>query len=568
MNYNNQINKKTVYSKQSSLISAGKSPLVNCKLHGKAYLYIDTQKFKVLCKACIESGEKHKNLEITDEVDESSSQSQSEDELECDFHPGSKGNFYCDDCRVFLCKICFANEHRTHNSNLPCDIAMNFKQNIQSLVETISKFDPKIEESIKVINDLENKIKTIRETSSKKLSDIVSNINKLFFEKNKLFLEEYKASLDSTDEDISDVNVRLKALQARVAKFLCEVLEIKGNLGKGSANALDTCVYKQSLKKFFAEALKIFNDSKFLIGSKVEISIIKANEKIEQYKEISQKLFKKIKVFRSSVINSIQTGISSFSLRVRRFTKYSKTGIKYYKTSSLKFRTNSPVSIVGFAICGLYVDENARKAMMRNLNAASDARSNSVSLATNKGSLYDSNSNNSDKAQVLARSAVKSVKASSSRSVEDPETAEVMVPFKFTIKELKTEEAKNNSSTVNGINNNFNVNNNEELISEHFMLREIRNPIDPTIVYYLNKSINISPEKIYIITIANLNKEVYLDLWSGEVSKYFINLMAQGIKCNSSHIKFEFTPPEGIESDFNEFNSGIIADLIYSYKEK
>lgn len=512
----------------------------------------------------MESGEKHKNLEITDEVDENSSQSQTEEELECDYHPGSKGNFYCDDCRVFLCKICFANEHRTHNSNLPSDIAMNFKQNIQSLVETISKFEPKIEESIKVINDLENKIKDIRETSTKKLSDIVSNINKLFASKNQIFMEEYKANLDSTDEDISDVNVRLKALQGRVAKFLGEVSDIKGHFEKNCATGVDTCVYKQSLKKFFAEALKIFSDSKFLIGSKVDISIKKANEKIEQFKAISQKLDKKIKIFRSSVINSIQTGISSFSLRVRRFTKFSKTGIKYYKTSSLKFKTNSPVSIVGFAICGLYVDENSRK-VFNNQNA-NELRANSVSLP-NHG-----NSSNSDKGHAVTRSAVKPAK--NTKGVEHPtalESSEVIehrVPFQFTIKELKAEEVKTNLATPgNGISTS-NSTNNDELISENFMLREIRNPIDPTIVYYLNKSINISPDKTYIITIANLNKEVYLDLWTGEVSKYFINLMAQGLKCNSSHIKFEFTPPEGIESDFTEFNSGIIADLIYSYKEK
>lgn len=541
--------------------------MVNCKLHGKTYLFIDTLKFKVLCKKCIENGERHKNLEITDDADESISQSQIEEEIECDFHPNSKGNFYCDDCRVFLCKICFANSHRTHNSNLPSDIAMNFRQNIQGLLDFTSKFEPKIEESIKTINDLENKIKSIRETSSKKLSDIISNISKLFVSKNQIFLDEYKNILDSTDEDISDVNVRLKTLQNRISKFLNEVSEIQTNLSKKNASPFDTCFYKQSLIKFFAEAQKIFKDSKFLIESKVEITIKKANEQIEQFEEISQKFYKKIKVFRSSVINSIQTGISSFSLRVRRFSKFSKTGIKYYKTSSLKFRTNGPVSIVGFAICGLYVDEKARR-MINNLNA-NDIRSSSVSLPNS-----NMNSNASDKDKGLVRSATKANK--SLKNIEEPnskqngEIIEYAVPFKFSIKESKAEEIKNSTSTSNGFNS-LNSNNNnkiEELISENFILREIRNPIDPTIVYYLNKSINISPDKTYIITIENLNKEVYLDLWTGEVSKYFINLMTQGIKCNSSHIKFEFTPPEGFESDFNEFNSGIIADLIYSYKEK
>jgi len=515
-----------------------------------------------LCKACIEVGEKTKNLEITDEIDENSSQS--EDELECDFHPNSKGNFYCDDCRVFLCKICFANEHRTHNSNLPSDISMNFKENILNLVQTISQFEPKIDSSIKVINDLENKIKNIRESSAKKLSEIVVNINKLFVSKNQIFLEEYKSNLDQTDDDIHDVDQRLKNLQTRITKFLIDVSEIKNNFNTiYNGNSIETCLYKQNLKKFFAESQKIFNDSKYLIGSKVDISIQKANEKIEQFNDISQKLYKKIKVFRSSVINSIQTGISSFSLRVRRFTKFSKMGIKYYKTSSLKFKTNNPVSIVGFAICGLHIDENARKQFNMNIHN-NDNRANSVSFGHN---IYNTE-NKDSKNQQLNKSAVKA-KLNNNKSLDIDQNhiytnnqQEITIPFKFSIKELKSEDSK---STL--ISNN-NSTNNEELIQENFFLKEIKNPIDPTIVYYLNKSINISPDKTYIVTITNLNKEVYLDLWTGEVSKYFINLMAQGIKCNSSHIKFEFTPPEGIESDFNEFNSGIIADLIYSYKEK
>lgn len=351
----------------------------------------------MLCKACIESGEKHKNLEITDDVEENSSVNQ--EELECDYHPNSKGNFYCDDCRVFLCKICFANDHRSHNSNLPSDIAMNFKQSIQNLVQTISQYEPKIDESIKIINDLENKIRNIRESSYKKLDDIVSNINKLFVSKNKIFLDEYANNLESTDDDISDVNQRLKALQGRMAKFLVEISEIKSNLAKNYPTAMGTCIYKQSLKKFFLESQKIFNESKFLLGSKVDFTVKKANEKILEFKEISQKLYKKIKVFRSSVINSIQTGISSFSLRVRRFTKFSKTGIKYYKTSSLKFKTNSPVSIVGFAICGLYVDDNMKKGLNCN-NYNSENRANSVNLPNGK--------EGHEKIQSLPKSLIKS----------------------------------------------------------------------------------------------------------------------------------------------------------------
>lgn len=510
---------------------------------------------------------------------------QQEEELECNYHLGSKGNFYCDDCRVFLCKVCFANEHRTHNSNLPSDIALSFKRNVQSLIDNISKYEPRIEDSLKVINDLETRIKSIRESSFKKLNDIVGNIKTLFAAKNQLFMEEYMQILDSTDEDISDVNQRLKALHTRIRNSIAYAAEIKTFIKKNkNDNPLEICDYKQKQSKFFSDAVKIFSECKFLISSKVEMTIKKAEEKIKQFNEIRQSLYKKIKIFSSSIINSIQTGISSFSIRVRRFTKFFKTGIKYYKTSSLKFRTNSPVSIVGFSVCGLISDTNTRRNHFNNSNP--NERSSSITntnntnnnINNNKNNLSNSNisdqhtshsvdHNNNNKMNISAdgsshknnlshhgpnTKADTKVKNSNTTIHAVNEYAEISIPFSFSIREMKSDDM---SST-------------EELISENFTLREIKNPVDPTLSFYLNKSINISPEKKYVITITNLNGEVYLDLWSGEVSKYFINLMTQAIKCNSSHIKFEFTPPEGIESDFNEFNCGIISDLIYSYKEE
>lgn len=459
-------------------------------------------------------------------------------------------------------------------------MALSFKEDIKNLTETISKFEPKIDESIKVINDLETKIKTIRESSYKKLTDIVNNINNLFISKNQLFLEEYTYLLEATDEDISEVNQRLKALQSRVSKFIVDSHDIQKfiaeNLNKNTYNnSLDMCEFKQRQKLFIAEANKIFSHSKFLISSKVEISINKAKEKIQHFQDFKKCLFNKIKLFRSSIINSIQTGISSFSLRVRRFTKFVKTGIKYYKTSSLKLRTSAPVSIVGFSICGLYIDENLKKNYMQNTSYPND-RSNSISIVNSNLNINNADSSQSNNQQSIhkqlnhsntlstnnthnegnnhiSKSATKSKNPNIAlNSPIGDHKVEIKIPFQFTISEIKTEDA----------------NTTEQLISENFYLREIINTIDPTLSFYLNKSINISPEKKYIVSITNLNNEVYLELWSGEVSKYFINLLSQNIKCNSSLIKFEFTPPDGIESDFDEFNSGIIADLIYSYKEE
>jgi len=453
-----------------------------------------------------------------------------ENEVECENHQGSRGKFYCDDCRIFICKICFANDHRKHNSNLLADTSINFKKNAQKFAEMMTKFEPKIDESTKTISELENKINEIRDVSTKKLSNLVNNINKSSIKKNENFMEEYKLIFEGTDEDVSDVTHRLGNLQGKLTKLIAEINEVKGNFFK-KENGFEACAYKQSHARAFFEANKIFKDSKYLIGSKVENSIHAASEKIKTFEEEVQKILKKLKIHRASVVNSINTGISSFTLRIRRFTKFSKTGINYFKTSSLKFSANSPISIVGFSVCGLFSEEN-----MKNILEAKEQN----------GKISDSMEMNRKAFDSLQ------IKGNNNTMNSTSNLIEKTLPFKFTIKEITTGKELSKC---------------KELINENFVLKEIKNPIDPTLIYYLNKSINISPEKTYIVSIVNLSKDVYLDLWSGEVSKYFLNSMTQGLRCNSSAIKFEFNPPEGIESDFNEFNSGILSDFIFSHKE-
>lgn len=506
-------------------MSAVKSAMVNCIQHGKTHLNIDTEKFKVFCRVCRDAGDANKYLEVLNQTQfmDEDSDDVLDFEIECDKHSAAKGKFYCDDHTVFICKVCFVGEHRGCNSNLLSNTSTNFKKNIKKFAEMMNKFEPKIAESTKVVTDLEGKINEIRDGSEKKLNGLVSNITKASARKNEKFMEEYKLIYDGIDEDIYDVTHRLGNLQGKLDTLITELIDVRENFNKYE-NGFEACNYKQMNAKSFIEANKIFKDSRYLIGSKVENSIKAASEKTKNFEEEAQKILKKIKVHRASVLNSINTGISSFTLRIRRFTKFSKTGINYFKTSSLKFSANSPVSIVGFSVCGLFSEEN-----MKNILEVKDPNNSSNnSKAFDSMNLKEENTNN-----II-------------------NIIEKTLPFKFSIKEY-----------VNG----ENLSKANELISENFVLKEIKNPIDPTMIYYLNKSINISPEKTYIVSIVNSSKDVYLDLWSGEVSKYFLNSMTQGLRCNTSSIKFDFNPPEGIESDFNEFNSGILSDFIFSHKE-
>ena len=249
---------------------------------------------------------------------------------------------------------------------------------------------------------------------------------------------------------------------------------------------------------------------------------------MNQYNKKIEKFYKEISLYRNSVISSVSTGISSYSFKVRRFTKFCKCGIRYFKNSSVVFKSYSQISLIGFNICGLI---------------ANKFKNNSEAAENSKGKSAENNLSK----KILNGNDGKSKGINPTGQVNEKGSEKASVPFKLIIKEVIGED----------------ISKNETIFEENFSLTEILNVIDPTITFYLHKSINIKPEKLYVLNVVNLDKEVYLDIWTGEVSKFFQQNLTQTIKCNTTNLKFSFFEPQGLETDFNEFSSGIIADLIY-----
>lgn len=567
--------------------SLGLSQNISCKLHGKKFLVVDTSSFKLMCKICSDnafnneismtesnnneirkiSNSHNSNLEITNaEI------SSDEDEIiECDIHPTSKGSFYCDDCKLFICKCCFSKSHRLHNSNLPEEIAANFKKSLKEYFASISHLEPKIMESIKTISDLEARIKSIRESSFKRLEEMCVNINKLCAKHSEAFLEEYKAAVENVDTETNTILVRLNALNGRIEKTLEEIFAYKNKMAKMQPDDFfNLCAMKKDKKQLFKEAKKIFEDSKYLLSYIVIDTIRNAKKKISQFDSIIQKLNKKLSLSRNSIVNSVQKGISSYSYKIKRFTKFSKTGIKYFKCSSVIFKSYSAISVVGFNICGLVrsafkkdenninnIDnQNSDNNNSNNLNSGhskinlkeTDGKTAKINSSHNNFSETKSNESNN----LINKEETGSYMRSSTKAnnIVGYPNEKVRVPIKIMIKEA-------NSNDISKY---------DVIFEEEFYLTDILNPIDPTITFYLKKSINLKPERLYVFSVVNMDNEAYLEIWNGEVPKFFQKDLIQTIQCNTNLLKFAFYVAEGIESDFTEFDSGIIADVLYSYK--
>lgn len=94
----------------------------------------------------------------------------------------------------------------------------------------------------------------------------------------------------------------------------------------------------------------------------------------------------------------------------------------------------------------------------------------------------------------------------------------------------------------------------------------ISNVVDPVFQFYLNKGIRVNKEKNYVMIMNNLEKNSYIDMWTGEIIPEKSDLIeTQNVTCNNSGVKFCFFRSNGVQSDFDEFSNGIVSDVIFSH---
>ena len=64
----------------------------------------------------------------------------------------------------------------------------------------------------------------------------------------------------------------------------------------------------------------------------------------------------------------------------------------------------------------------------------------------------------------------------------------------------------------------------------------------------------------------NLSENNYIDILTGRVGE-IKKKNIQVIRCHNTGIQFLFKQAEGISTDFDEFNQGIIEGVLYSYNK-
>ena len=471
-----------------------------CSLHQKDYIKFDSNSFSIICTKCLEEG-KESNLQFENTENNLTKEKKiiSEDEITCYNHNNKKGSFYCDECKEFICKFCFAEVHKKHKCHLPKIISNEFKKYINDSISDTEKLKPILDKAIDEVSEISSNLKVQKNDIIKVPSTIIESINEKNNNQIEEFLNKFINLLDNLDNEVDTDYNRHIQIKIKVQNYIKELEEISKKI-KNDDNTLNNfqlCIYHKKSKEKLIEMNNFFSNSINFLNIKL-VSLIDKCEKTKP------KLLNDISLLNKSLLNyentsmsSILTGQASNSILLRRFLRFIHSEIKFFKNTSLIIKSNSRIFLSGLLICGLYINKKKIKDPNNDLN---------------------NNLLNRDKIDIKIN----------------------IFPYDI--------ESNNKG---------------ELIFNEEAKIYGIIDHKDPTQIVNFSKGVKFLSDKNYLITIENISKDYYCDLWIGNIGN-INNKDNQIINCHNTQTEFTFIRSKGIQTDFDEFNSGIIVGVLYS----
>ena len=478
---------------------------VRCSIHhgqSQDYLTIDPNTFQIICTLCEKEGikSKKKNLIIVDPELSNAEESlknnrenfpqDNEDSNHfCYLHPSEHSLFYCEECAQFICKNCFATEHRNHSSSTFDLITDVIKEKINKLYSDLENLNESLE-SNRVSLEEKNKYFEEKKKTFKQNLDIVNqHISTALNEKS----AEYKSQIESFFNGV-DKEVELNLTKLEIKKKASTRMYDEFNKMKTEINNINDdhriCLYKKEKDDLIQENKKFLFDIKDFLQEQLNQTKERVEKEESNFKEKCDNFKKNIDIYESSVLSTMKSGIPNVCSRARRLSRYTSEKGKYFKKDSLCMLVSHNINLAGFALCGL---------------------------------LYEK---------------------------EEP-----IKTYKINLKLYEVDDA-----------NNFGKDS-KEIFSINVDIPTITNIIDPVFQFYLNYAYLINKDKFYFIILENLSDDTYINTWSGTIHRDKKQNQIKEtniVQANDDNIKFTFLNAFGVESDLDEFNAGIISDIIYS----
>ena len=219
--------------------------LAKCKKHGKSFLKINPTNFEIICEKCIEEGNTSQ-LRIINNFNNTSIFTDEGDEekfkFNCFEHKNEKGSFYCDDCKQFVCNMCFADIHREHKCHLPKIITNEFINNLNEETDNANKLRPILDDSIndikKIYDNLKNKkVETMKIPQNTLKVISLNNDNQIEIIKKKV-----NEKFMGIDNDVNDDILSYNGIKDKNKKFLAILKNISDTIDSKNNN-FEICGY-------------------------------------------------------------------------------------------------------------------------------------------------------------------------------------------------------------------------------------------------------------------------------------------------------------------------------------
>ena len=481
-----------------------------CVNHGKSFLKIDQTNFEIVCEKCIEEGVKSQ-LEINVNLNNSEYVDEDRKIFNCFLHQDSKGSFYCDDCKEFVCNMCFADIHKEHKCHLPNVIKDEFANDLMEEIDNFNILRPLLDDSVSDIKKISDNLKSQKDNIMKIPQNVLKTMG--INNENQIELLSKKANekFMGLDKEVNDDVFTFNSIKEKNKKYF-EILNKIINEINSKDNNFDLCGYHKDIIELLNEISNHIKSSFNFVNIRLNDTNSKFNDNKDEIENSTNLINKEISNYEKSCISSISTGRLNRVIVLQRYIRFVHGEIKYFKNSLIGFASNDNIFLTGLVLCGLHIKRKKNKSKNNN--------------NPNNGTQSENNN-----------------ETTKEEEIED--IKKIKIPIVITVSKM------------------VNQTEGEQLYSQKCELTGVRGGGDPCVNINFDKGINITKEKLYLIKIENLSDDNYTDIWSGSVGK--INRKdIQVLRCHNTGIQFLFKSVIGIQTDFDEFEQGIIGGVLYS----
>ena len=341
---------------------------VRCSIHhGEQpnYLSIDPKTFQVICTLCAKEGlkSKKKNLIIvdpdlhnTEEFKEQKNIPIPEDEESnhfCYKHKNLHSLFYCEECSQFICKTCFATEHRNHSSSTFDLISDVIKEKVNKLYEDLENLNKALEDNNAALEEKNKYFEEKKSNFKSNLDNVNQHITKALEDKATEYNNKIESFFNGVDKEVES-NLNKLELKRKTANKMFEEFQKMENDINEINDDYKICLYKKEKDETIKENRNFLFDIKNFLQEQLTQTKDRVEKEENNFKEKCESLKKNMDVYESSVISTMKSGIPNVCSRIRRLCKYSLDKSKYFKKDSLCMIVSQSINLTGFAICGLF----------------------------------------------------------------------------------------------------------------------------------------------------------------------------------------------------------------------